>query len=403
MKEYRIGPNEAGQRLDKFLRKLLPEAGSSFLYRMMRKKNITLNGGKCAGSEKLLEGDVVRVWFSGETIAKFTGQSGNGAARKSSEAPVRHLSALPGKQGYHARTPVPASSRKAFRSRILYEDADILIFDKPAGLLSQKADPSDLSANDLLLSYLLESGALRETDLRAFRPSFANRLDRNTSGLLLAGKSLSGLQALSEHLRDRSIQKFYLCGVSGIVNSPAEIRGYLRKDARTNRVAVSEQPKGKEDREIRTFYRPLQTAEERTLLQIHLITGRTHQIRAHLASAGHPVLGDPKYGDASLNRELFRQYRLNRQLLHAFLLKFPETREKPLAALSGKTVTAPVPPEFLLLFPGFRPSSLSEEGAGKPEDSEKLQSAEKTEDAGKAVNTGRPENAGKPNDSGKPV
>ena len=366
MREYRIRPNEAGQRLDKFLRKLFPGAGASFLYRMMRKKNILLNDGKCAGSERLLEGDSVRVWFSEETIEKFSAAGSRETARDSAEkadlrkadaanpASKKNRSKKTGSKKPDAGEIVPEECLSAFRSKILYENADILILDKPAGLLTQRAHPEDLSVNELLLSYLMESGSLTEEDLRAFRPSAANRLDRNTSGLLLAGKTLSGLQVLSAHIRDRSIEKFYLCAVSGRIEAAGELRGFLRKNPRTNQVSVSEQRESNEDMEIRTAWQPVARGENRTLLRVRLITGRPHQIRAHLRAAGHPVLGDPKYGDTRLNRELSAEYHLHRQLLHAYELHFPKTEERPLAALSGRSIFAPVPPEFFRLFPGLR-------------------------------------------------
>ena len=176
MQEIHISGNEAGQRLDKLLGKFLSDAPKSFLYKMMRKKNITLNGKKAEGSEKLKEGDCVKLFLSDETIAKFSGTVSDTAK---AEQRVRQ-----------------AAYREVKKQmpEILYEDENILLFNKQPGLLSQRAKPSDISAVDCLIAYLLETGALTPEMLRTFRPSVCNRLDRNTSGILAAGKSLAGAE-----------------------------------------------------------------------------------------------------------------------------------------------------------------------------------------------------------------
>ncbi len=346
MREVRIGPNEAGQRLDKFLAKYMKEAGQGFFHKMMRKKNITLNGAKCTGAERISADDVVTLWLSEETIEKFRGTekpvipAGNRRA-ETSAAGQRTARKAGRKEGFG----VPE-----LRERIVFEDAHLLVLDKPAGMLSQKAKPQDLSANELILGYLLESGSITEEELRTFRPSVVNRLDRNTSGLLLFGKTLPALQILSEAVRERTIGKYYLTAVRGRIAEACEISGWLWKDHDTNRVRVLRRPVSEEDREIRTAYRPLASAEGATLLEVRLITGRTHQIRAHLASIGHPVLGDPKYGDPEVNEALRKKYGIRAQLLHAARLVMPELKE-PLEGLSGKSFTAPLPGSFRALFP----------------------------------------------------
>ena len=350
MKEYTAGRNEAGQRLDKFLFKILPEAGRGFLCKMMRKKNITLNGGKCEGNERLSEGDVVRVWFSDETLEKFSGEKAGRAGRADKET-----QAAPGGIG-----------KDPLRDLILFEGTEVLLFSKPRGLLSQKAAPGDISANEHLIRHLLMNGSLTEEQLRTFRPAVVNRLDRNTGGILIAGKTLPALQILSELLKKREIEKYYLTGVAGQITEASEIRGFLRKDPSSNRVLVVKEPASEEDREIRTGIEPLCVLPDRTLLRIHLITGRTHQIRAHLASAGHPVLGDPKYGDRALNERLRREAGLRFQLLHAFELRFPENGQLP-EEVRGKVFRDKVPEMFEKLFPdGWKEKSLKA-GAGSPD------------------------------------
>ena len=312
MKEIHVSANEAGQRLDKLLAKYLNLAGKSFLYKMMRKKNITLNGKKCTGAEKLEQGDLVRLFLADETIEKF------------SEVKIQRV------------------VKK--KLDIIYEDSDILLINKPSGMLSQKAKETDESLVEYLIDYLLDSGQLTKDQLRSFRPSICNRLDRNTSGLVAGGKSLAGLQMLSAMFKDRSLHKYYLCVVSGSVREKKRIEGFLKKDEKTNQVTIS-QREFPDSAPICTEYEPLMETGSYTLLKVTLITGRTHQIRAHLASIGHPIVGDMKYGNPKVNEEAKRQYHIHSQMLHSWKLVFPQM-EEPLAHLSGKSFTAPLPGEF---------------------------------------------------------
>ncbi len=314
MQELKITENESGQRLDKFLGKFMKEAPKSFLYKMLRKKNITLNGKKATGQEKLNTGDSVKLFLSEETIEKFS-----------------------------ESTPLSIPVKELEKLDILYEDHNILLMNKPVGMLSQKAKESDVSAVEHLLGYLLHSNQIREENLKTFRPSICNRLDRNTSGILAAGKSLAGLQELSRLFKERSLAKYYLCPVVGTVKLTESVKGYLYKDEKTNRVRIltSEIPGSSY---IETAYRPLAFGENITLLEVHLITGKTHQIRSHLAYIGHPIIGDYKYGNREINERYRREYGLTHQLLHAYRLEMPKM-EGPLANLSEKVFFAD-PPEL---------------------------------------------------------
>lgn len=329
MQKITVSANEAGQRLDKLLGKYLSKAPMSFVYKMLRKKNIKLNGKKAQGSEKLTRGDEVEVFLSDETWEKFAGTSEN-------------------------EKKIPADLKRALESSIrlsvVYEDADILILNKPAGMLSQKASPSDLSLNEYMLAYLLKKGDLKPAELASFRPSVCNRLDRNTSGLVTAGKSLAGLQELSEVLRDRTVKKYYLTIVDGVIKDRQKIEGYLLKNETTNQVKILKEAKG-EVKPIATEYIPLTDNGRQTLLKVHLITGRTHQIRAHLASTGHPVIGDTKYGNAKINSIFRKKYALKYQLLHAWKMQFPK-REGALAKVSEMELTAPLPEQFKTIIKG---------------------------------------------------
>ena len=332
MREIVIEKNEAGQRLDKFLAKYMNEASKSFFYKMMRKKNITLNGKKCEGNEKLAEGDVVKLFLAEDTIEKFSS--------------------------------VQVQEVKKVDLDILYEDDEIILVNKPAGMLSQKAKETDESLVEYLIDYLLGSGKLTESGLRAFRPSVCNRLDRNTSGIVAAGKSLAGLQMLSGVFKDRSIHKYYQCLVSGEIRDVKTVDGWLLKDEKKNQVRILTDVEAKrfegkggdeEPKRIRTKYEPIATDGRFTLLKVTLLTGRSHQIRAHLASLGHPIVGDFKYGGVSKVNPSGRTVKY--QLLHSYRLEFPKLAE-PFAYLSGRVFEAPMP--------GYFASVLKETGIRLP-------------------------------------
>ena len=311
MQKITVSANEAGQRLDKLLGKYLSNAPMSFVYKMLRKKNIKLNGKKAQGNEKLTKGDQVEVFLSDDTWQKFAGAPG-------------------------AEKQLPADLARAMESSIrlsvIYEDPDILILNKPSGMLSQKAAPSDLSLNEYMIAYLLKKGDLKLAELATFRPSVCNRLDRNTSGLVTAGKSLAGLQQLSEILRDRTVKKYYLTIVDGVIKDRQKIEGYLLKNEMTNQVKILKEAKG-EAKPIATEYIPLADNGQQTILKVH------------------PIIGDSKYGNPKVNSIFRKKYALKYQLLHAWKMQFPK-REDALAKVSEKELTAPLPEGFTTIIKG---------------------------------------------------
>lgn len=331
MRKITVSKNEAGQRLTKLLAKYMNAAPQSFFYKMLRKKNITLNGKKAEGTEILMQDDEICLFLSDETIDNFTKKQPVAEMKKEKAPEV--LSLIAG-------------------SRILYEDENVLLINKPSGVLSQKAEADDISANEWVIAYLLKKGVLTKEELKSFRPGVCNRLDRNTSGILIAGKSLLGLQTMAELLKTRTLYKEYETIVCGTLKQPQKVKGFLEKNEKTNKVRITERKETEDAVPIETEYLPVCSNGAYTLLRVHLITGKTHQIRAHLAWLGHPVVGDTKYGNKAVNKELADRFDLHCQLLHAAKLVFPE-QMKACAELAGKSILAPRPELFRRISSGL--------------------------------------------------
>lgn len=355
MQEIRINEANAGQRLNKFIGKYLDDAPQSFIYKMLRKKNIKVNKGKATGNEMLKNGDRIQVFMTDETIANF---------RKDKKVPIFDTTDSIRKgncednkdeMNFDVHNSLSDNPMNPLHDiPILYEDSDIIVLNKPVGMLSQKATPEDYSLNERIVDYYR-----RKEDADAlFTPSVCNRLDRNTSGIILAGMSLKGSQMLSEMLKDRTLDKYYLTIVSGKVEKPSTIKGFLTKKASHNQVVVYESleqaHKSGVDKPafIETRYEPISYGkfqnQDFTLLKVKLITGKTHQIRAHLRSAGHPIIGDGKYGLKSVNAIVKKEFGLKHQLLHAYEIIFP--KEMKIAEnIDRKQICATLPEEFLCI------------------------------------------------------
>lgn len=344
MTKITISEREAGQRMDKYLKKYLSGSTSGFLYKMLRKKNITLNGGKASGNEILKAGDELTLFLSDETIVKFGGvlqqMEKNGFSGNINVQKERQLeqSCRQYEEAYQKNKAV----------KIVFENKHILVADKPAGMLTQKASPEDLSLNEWLIGYLLANNEITKEELHTFKPSVCNRLDRNTSGLVLCGKTLAGSQKISFLLKNRSLRKYYCLYVKGQVTEGAQMESYLEKDRESNRVKIYGSAEGEDASYIKTIYKPLKVYRNMTLLEAELVTGKTHQIRIHLASAGHPVLGDYKYGYLEYNDRYKKKYGISTQLLHASRLEFPKL-DGEWADLSELVLTAELPEIFRVI------------------------------------------------------
>lgn len=381
MYQVKITQQDEGQRFDKYLHRILPKAGSGFIYKMLRKKNITLNDKKADGSERIVEGDSVTIFFSDETLEKFMGRRPFGSSGHA-RGPGNSLKYTDRDDGHRREYEEECGTgyRTAYKElkgvRILYENEHILLVDKPSGMLSQKAEQTDISLNEWLVGYLLENNAITQEGLALYKPSVCNRLDRNTSGIVLCSKTLKGAQLLSGLLKNRTLNKYYRLYVKGIIKEEQMIEGYLIKDEEHNKVYIEPVNTGnlgdtfdlreemrekaikpyKEYREMRsleqikasyikTGYKPIKAEPDKTLLEVELYTGKTHQIRAHLASIGHPLLGDPKYGDKAWNEEYRKKCNVRAQLLHAYKVVFPHL-EEPFEDISGRTFISELPEIF---------------------------------------------------------
>ena len=283
-----------------------------------------LNGSKADGSERLTEGDTITLYLADDTIRNFSGDKG------SDKDAVSYINAF--------RT---LSDNDHDPIRVLYEDDNIILMHKPAGVLSQKAREDSMSLNEWLVGYLLDKGSIEASSLTTFRPSVANRLDRNTTGIVIGTKSLTGAVKISEMIRERRLIKIYHAIVDGIMDDEGIICAAWEKDKRTNRVSLREAyvtdripPDAFLRRRMCTQFFPMACNEEEglTLVQLNLLTGKTHQLRVGLAAIGFPIIGDPKYGGG----EDEDMPGAKRQLLHAFGLSFPDNAGAPFEDLAGK-------------------------------------------------------------------
>lgn len=293
MTEITVTKNDAGQRADRFLSKAYPNLTLPLICKLMRKKRIKLNGAKAEPNVKLCEGDVFRFYLSDELLSKG------------------------GEKEIDFRNVPPELD-------IIFEDENILLVDKPVGMVvhEDNDNTSDTLINRIKC-YLWKKGEYIPEEEQSFAPALCNRIDRNTGGIVIAAKNAESLRVLNQKIRDRELVKLYLCVVQGRPEkTAATLTAYLHKIEAENRVVVSDR-KTPENRTIKTKYRVLDSIGTQSLVEVDLLTGRTHQIRAHFAYIGHPLLGDGKYGSNKVNK----QYGYNGQALYSYKLTFEFTTD----------------------------------------------------------------------------
>ena len=315
MRIVTIAANDAGQRLDKFLSKLMPTAPKGMLYKLIRKKDIRLNGARCRGDEQLQVGDTVRIFAKEEFFTK------------------------PEKPHF--------STKAQGKSTPVYEDGDLLIVDKPSGMYAHGGQDGAVSLLDEILCYLSAKGEYDPSAEQTFAPALCNRIDRNTEGLVIAAKNAAALRCMNEAMRERKVQKQYLAiTATPLPERHALCTAYQKKDERTRQVSVRSNAADSTWKRIVTEYEVLARSGDRQLVKVTLHTGRTHQIRAHLAFLGAPLLGDPKYGSGADKEE--------NQCLCAWSLRFTGLQNTVLSGLEGMEVHTPLPEFVRRYFPDVR-------------------------------------------------
>ncbi len=288
MKEINIGKNDAGQRLDRFVGKAVPLLPESLLQKYIRLKRIKLNGRGAKRDTRLSAGDTLQLYINDEFFEK------------------------PREENSYLKVATP-------RLSIVYEDENILLADKKPGVLCHSAgvwDYNTLIAN--IQAYMAQKGEWRPKEENSFAPALCNRIDRNTGGIVIAAKNAEALRILNDKIKDREIEKYYLCAVQGRPNPPqGRLENYLFKDAGKNQVYIKNRPEPGAKSAV-TEYRVIKSKGRLSLVECRLLTGRTHQIRAQMAHAGWPLLGDGKYGSERFNR----QYGEKGQALYSYKLRF---------------------------------------------------------------------------------
>ena len=305
MQEFVIQSSESGLTLEKYVFKVLPAAPLSFIYKLFRKKDIKVNGHHEDKKFRLNANDIVAIYITEEQIKEF---------QKEKEL----------------------NPNLKIKDWIIYEDDHVLFINKPRGLLVQKSAPQDESLDQLVIEYLMATNQYNPDKEKGFVPGPAHRLDRNTSGIVAFGKSHDALTMLFDLFKDHNlINKHYLALVVGSLEKDKDIiTAPLKKDEKNNKVVVA-----KDGKSAQTVYKVIKRFNGYTLLDITLLTGRTHQIRVHMSYINHPVVGDSKYGNFEINKEFKEKYHFANQFLHAYKIGFGEL-DYPLNNLSKKEFTA---------------------------------------------------------------
>ncbi len=321
MKQFEITRDDSGQRLNKFLEKAVPRLSGGMMHKYCRLKRIKLNGKRTEPAYRLVEGDVLTLYLNDDLFD----------------------------------TPSEAEAFRCIQNpqlHIVYEDAHLLLVDKAPGLVvhtDERGESNTLIAH--IQAYLYQNGSWNPADAHSFAPALCNRIDRGTGGIVIAAKTAEALRILNEKIKNRELHKKYLCIVHGTLQPPAgRIENFLRRDEQRKQVTVHHAPVAGGKTAI-TEYRTLAVRNALSLVECNLITGRTHQIRAHMASLGHPLLGDGKYGENTQNRP----YGEKTQALYSYYLHFDfQTSAGALQYLNQKTFTVSSIPFVKKYFPSVQ-------------------------------------------------
>ena len=309
-----ISAQENGMTLQNYMKKVLANAPLSFIYKVIRKKDAKVNGHWQDGKYVLSTGDEVNLYITDEQYEEFT-------------------------------KPSSLKADNTISSWIIYEDKNILIINKPRNILVQADSSNDKALDQMVVEYLMYKGEYDPLNNRGFKPGPAHRIDRNTSGIVIFGKNRDTLAYLAELVQNHDkLQKKYLSLVVGEIEEDGEVNAPLRKNFSTKKVVVCPIKDGAKP--ARTLYHVKEKLNGYTLLELTLLTGRTHQIRVHMSYIRHHVVGDSKYGDFKVNNKMEKEYGFKNQFLHANEIQFGQL-EKPLAYLSNKKFLAPMPQEYL--------------------------------------------------------
>ena len=313
MISFIIKKEEEGQTLEKFVKKVLSEAPLSFIYKLFRKKDVKVNGHWQDKKYFISSGEEVSIYITDSQLDEFKRQ-------------------------------VESKQVEDISNWIIYEDENVLLINKPRGVLVQKNSEDSNALDEMVISYLINKGEYNPNKNLGYKPAPAHRLDRNTAGIVVFGKNIATLRYLVDTLNDKSVvSKRYLALVKGEIDKDGEINAPLLKNSKSQRVSVSN-----EGKPSITRYKVVETFKGFTLLEVELLTGRTHQIRVHMAYINHPVIGDSKYGDYELNKLLESKYNFKNQFLEAYQLDFHKLNN-PLKYLSGRSFKISLNDEFLNL------------------------------------------------------
>lgn len=307
MREITVGKNDSNQRMDRFLNKYLPKAPKSLIQKYIRQKKIKLNKKRTKPDDVIFEGDKIQFYIYEEVLSEYEEDKKNLILDNNLD--------------------------------IIYEDENIILLNKPAGKLSHAASKSDYGNNlvDEMISYLISKEEYVPRIEKSFIPAISNRLDRNTSGTIIGCKNKNSLNNMNKAVANGHVEKYYLTIAKGNLKDKKVVANLNREN---NRTVVS-----KTGKESISEFKNLKYEKGFSLVEVNLITGRTHQIRSHLNSIKHPIIGDGKYGDNGLNREFREKYGVNRQLLHAYKIIL-NGFDGELSYLNGKTFISKLPKDF---------------------------------------------------------